>query len=314
MMTGKDYYQILGVAETASPNEIKRVYRELAKRYHPDANPGDYEAEQRFKDISEAYDVLKDPEKRRKYDQLKKVPLFSYRDDLFSFNPQHFRRQARGWAGGSDQFESQHGFSFGDVLKEIFGFEHEGHDRSAFEADRSNTKTPKTPQIDVELDFMDAVRGTTKMLRVSVNRPCAHCNGTGYRNEIVCAHCLGSGKPRDFRKVKVHIPAGIEDGQKLRLSGVPVGLNGHKRAADVIVNIRIAPHKFFSRKGLDIYSEVALDEKLLTRGTKLRVKTVYGKKVEVRVPAGTKKGTLIRLRSMGIVKSDARGDYFIKLI
>jgi len=310
-MQRKDYYHILGINENASQQEIKRVYRELAKKYHPDANPGNVEAEKNFKEISEAYDVLKDPEKRKKYDHLKKFGYTSRNEGWFSFDPHSYQRQGTSWPFEKTGFGTSAHFSFGDILKEIFGFDNL---EKNFSAANDKPRTIKTLKANVVISFHEAIAGTTKYLRISTNKQCGLCHSAGYKDGALCPNCNGKGKVRDFKKLKIKIPPGIEDGHKLRLSGIPLNTNKSDNVSDLLVKVGVKPHKFFSRRGNDIYCEVPLDQKLLKRGAKLRISTIMGKKINVQIPAGTTKGTLIRLPNLGIRKNGTQGDQYVKVI
>ena len=323
-MTGqmevKDFYNILGVSENASQEEIKRAYRELAKKYHPDANPGNKEAENKFKDISEAYEVLSNPEKRKKYDQLRK---FGRRGtgDWFSFDPSEFGRWERreGWPFEEFAFSSGSTFSIAELLKEIFGFDDiiRGYrapkTRSKSQSTREQQPTPKSVA-EITITFDEAVKGTERLLELQTSDPCMQCHGTGFLGRMACPACDGQGRVRHRRKIKVKLPPGIEDGHKLRLRGMGSGLGPGYQPSDLYVTVRVQPHKFFKRKGLDIHCEVPVGEEQLKRGLKIRVMTIHGKRVELKIPPGTKKGTVFRIPNMGISKNGAVGDQYVKVI
>lgn len=309
-MEFKDYYKILGLSSSASQDEIKRAYRELAKQNHPDANRGNVAAEARFKDISEAYSVLSNPEKRRKYDELRKYGGagggdWFHIDPFASTGREPWSFEGRGFtASGS-------GFSFSEILKEMFGFD---------DSVRDHTPTPRnTPRkqkysAEVHISFDEAIHGTEKLLELKLQSPCPRCRGAGMLGFERCNVCGGQGKSQQRRRIKIKIPPGIEDGHvlKLRNVGFRGGRNG--QAADVYVTTRISPHRFFQRRGLDIHCTIPVEEDKLRRGLRVRVQTIRGSKVDLRIPPHTKKGTVFRLPKFGLSKNGITGDQYVKII
>jgi molecular chaperone DnaJ len=352
-MAKKDYYKILGVSENASVDEIKRAYRDLAKKYHPDANPDNSEAEERFKEISEAYQVLSDPEKRKQYDQLRRfggfpggAPGADFRGfdlgDLFG------RARARPGTGAERVFTFDDLFGFGgfsDILAEIFG-------RSPGAAGHRAAQRGEDIHQEITVPFETAALGGKITIEVPRQEPCPHCSGTGAepgsrvqtcpachgtgltsfsqgafavsrpcpncggRGTLIsqpCRQCHGSGRATVRRKLAVKIPAGVEDGTKMRLRGQANPGPGGKNPGDLILTVRVAPHRFFKRKGRDIYCEVPLDITKAILGTKIRVRTIHGKKAEIKIPAGTQNGTTFRLKGMGIRTEGGVGDQYVKV-
>jgi molecular chaperone DnaJ len=311
-MAHKDFYNVLGLNDSASQNDIKKIYRELAKKYHPDTNPGNVESEKKFKEISEAYDILKDPEKRRKYDQLRKYGYTPRNDDWFTYpQQQHYEQKSHTWPFDHSGVASGNNFSFSEILKEIFGIENIERNFSKI---NKQPKVKKTPSANILIGFSEAATGTTKFLKISSKINCTHCVGSGSLYGVSCSNCNGSGKIKSFKKIKIKIPAGIEDGHKLRLSGLSLNSNNNGELSELIVQVNIKPHKFFSRLGNDIYCEVPLETDLLKNGAKIRVSTISGKKINVNIPSGTTKGALIRLPKLGICINGVTGDQILKII
>lgn len=310
-MQQKDYYHILGVSDSASPQEIKRAYRELAKKFHPETNSGNVEAERKFKEISEAYDILKSSEKRRKYDQLKKYGYVAGQNDWFASHHRSGYGQQAGWPFERSEFSSNGHFSFGDILKEIFGIDHA---QKASMHRNGQTTRPKIHTAEISINFNESLAGTEKYLQISTNKKCDFCKGAGYQSGRDCPVCQTSGKIRDFKKIKIKIPAGVEDGHKLKLSRIPIETSQNGMASDLIVSIRVKPHKFFSRQGNDIFCEVPLEDAQLQKGARIRVSTITGKKIDLYIKPGTEKGTTIRLARMGITANGVEGDQYIKVV
>ncbi|MDZ7266798.1 MAG: molecular chaperone DnaJ [candidate division KSB1 bacterium] len=351
MMNEKDFYRILGVSEDASVEEIKKSYRNLAKKYHPDRNKGDRHAEERFKEINEAYDVLSDPEKRKKYDQLRKFGAGQFAgqgvpwEELF----RQFGGAARGSGtrfSGSDFDFSGTGFDFGfgDWFSSFF-------DQGDFiRRSRGGPRTGADIQAEVTIPFETAVAGGQVQVTVPQETVCSHCNGSaaepGTRIEVCsycqgrgtvsqgrggfaisrpCPRCLGRGKiitkpcqvcggtgsRTTSRTIAVQIPAGIEDGATLRLAGQGnAGLAGGA-AGDLLLTVHVEEDRFFKRKGANVHVEIPLNMVQAILGTTLRIRTPQGRKVLLRIPAGTDSGRTFRLRGMGIKSARAAGDMFV---
>jgi len=352
-MPKRDYYDILGVSENASADEIKRVYRDLAKKYHPDANRGDKQAETKFKEISEAYNVLRDPEKRKKYDQMRRFGgLGSGSPGGFDFSGFDFSR----WRPGTSQQHRTGGFSFedlfgigglGDILGDFFDF----GDRARRQRSGGRQKG-ETLYSEITIPFDLAVKGGRQEIYVNLEETCDRCHGTGAEKgtsaktcpechgrgtisiaqgffavnrtcprclgrgtiiEKVCPVCHGTGQTKRTRKLAITIPKGISDGTRLRLKGQGVsGVKGGPKG-DIIVTVHIQPHRFFKRKGNDIYCEVPLDIIKAIQGAKIRVKTVYNKKVEIKIPPGTRDGRTFRLRGLGVESRKGKGDQYVTI-
>ncbi len=278
-MAGKDYYQILGVSKTASEDEIKKTYRNLAKKYHPDKNKGNKDAENKFKEISEAYAVLSDKEKRSQYDRLGSEafgpggqnPFAGFDFSQFMGGGGGARGRRGGARGGSRTVD------FTDLFGDLFGG---GGGGGGFQAEPQRGADVES---ETSIDFRDAILGTTLDLRFS-----------------------------DGRTVKVRIPEGVADGQKLRIKGKgetgPMG--GPPGDLHLIVHVR--PHPLFERRGDDIHIDLPITLGEAVRGADIDVPTIHGP-VRARIPAGTQSGQTFRLRGKGVKKKNATGDHYYKV-
>ena len=348
-MAEKDYYAILGVKRDASAADIKKAFRTLAKKYHPDRNKGDKKAEQRFKEINEAHNVLTDKEKRAQYDQFGTV-----RDQGFAGGD--FWEQFRGAPRGGRKEESFSwggaggGGGLGDIFSQFFRRE------SPFSGGASGRSGPmrgEDSEVTARVSFDHAVRGgrmtvtvpsafTCKTCNGSGAQPgtqaqtCPHCHGTGTtqdvqggfafsrpcprcygRGQIIttpCAACRGSGQVEQTRKFQLRIPKGVRDGQRIRLTGQgQPGRNGGP-AGDLFVRIQVTAHPGFQRKGNDIYSEATVNMVQAALGTHLSVKTAAGETVRLRIAPGTQSGSQLRLRGKGIASANGEnGDHYVTI-
>ncbi|MBV9364251.1 MAG: molecular chaperone DnaJ, partial [Solirubrobacterales bacterium] len=334
-MAGRpDYYKILGVGKNASDEEIKKAYRKLARQYHPDRNPGDKKAEERFKEIAQAHDVLSDPEKRKAYDRGQ-GPLGGFT------------------TGGFDP--SSFGGGFGDILSNLFGGAGAGTAGRTGGTARGRTSTGRAGrtaqgqgrdlETEVSLSFDQAVHGAQVPLSVptsqpcptchgtgakpgtspkvcpvcngrgiesqsqgifSISQPCSNCNGSGTVIEDPCTTCHGTGAQRSIRKLRVNIPAGVRDGSRIRLAGKgEAGLRGGE-PGDLYVITRVQESPVFKAVGDNLEVEVPLTIPEAVRGAIIEVPTLNGSK-RLRVPAGTKHGTIQRLRGEGPPRPGGKG-------
>ena len=326
----KDFYEVLGVKKDAPAAEIKKAYRKLARANHPDSNPGDTAKHDRFKQVAEAYDVIGDAEKRKKYDEMRS--LYASGGGVRGgfgggggFNLEDLLRERAGGGGG-----------FGDMFGDLFGG---GRRQQA----RRPVKGPDA-ETSATISFIDAMDGVTVSLRLTSDAACPDCQGTGGKpgtkphicpecegagfvvasvggafsmNETcprcggrqlvydeLCPTCQGSGRGRSARSIQARIPAGVKDGQKIRLRGKGgAGENGGP-AGDLYVNVRVSPHRVFGRKGdnLTIDVPVSFDEAAL--GAEVKIPTLGGAPVTLKLPAGTPNGRTFRVRGKGARKSD----------
>lgn len=327
MAAQRDYYQVLGVAETATTDEIKKAFRRLAKQYHPDRNPNNPQAADRFKEINEAHDVLSDAEKRKKYDQLRRY-------GAFAGGP---RQRGRTQQEGGDFDISDLG-GLGDIFSSIFG--RRGAAGGGRDAEPEETETQVTipfrvaalgGSVPITLAMPEVCptcggsggakgatintcpeckgRGTVSFGQggFAVNRPCPVCRGKGTVPSQRCPTCQGSGEVRVEKRINVEIPAGVEEGARLRLKN-----QGPKGRGDLIVEIRIAPDRFFRREGLDLIGVVPINLAQALLGSRIKVKTLDDKRVVLRIPSGTQHGQKFRIPGHGIEKNGRRGDMYVE--
>lgn len=326
--TKRDYYEVLGVGQGASSEEVKKAYRKLALKYHPDRNPGDKTAEERFKEASEAYQVLSDPDRRSQYDRFGHAAF----------------EQGAGF-GGFD-FSSA---GFEDVFSDIFGDFFGGGRRS-----RTRARRGEDLRYDLEIDFEEAVFGAEKNISVPRLVPCKKCNGTGskggapretcqacrgsgqvrYQQGLFsiaktcgqcqglgsilkdpCRSCGGSGTGRTTQTLNVRIPAGVDTGSRLKLRGEgEAGYNGGP-GGDLYVVLHVRDHPLFSRQGNDIICDVPIGFTQAALGSEIDVPTLNGK-VKMKIPAGTQSGSVFRLRGKGVpdVRGYGTGDALVRVV
>lgn len=342
MAAPRDYYQTLGVAETASTDEIKKAFRRLAKQHHPDRNPNNPQAADRFKEINEAHDVLSDAEKRKKYDQLRRYGAFAGAGGN-PFGQRGARRGGGAGTGGptaddSGDFDMSDLGGLGDLFSSIFGRRGAGGGRDAepeevetsvtipFRVAALGGSVPITlamPEVCPTCGGNGAAKGATVNTcpeckgrgtvsfgqgGFAVNRPCPVCRGKGTVPSQRCPTCQGSGEVRVEKRIAVDIPAGIEDGARLRLKN-----QGPKGRGDLIVVIHVAPDRFFRREGLDVIGVVPINIAQAMLGSRIKVKTLDGKSVVLRVPPGTQHGQRFRIPRVGIEKNGRHGDMFVEV-
>ena len=330
----RDYYEVLGVAKTASDDELKKAYRKLAKQYHPDVNPGNAEAEAKFKEVNEAYEVLSDKDKRAKYDQFGHAGV----DPSFG---------AGGFGGGFDMGD----IDLGDIFGSFFGGGFGGSRR----ADPNAPKRGASLRASITISFAEAMSGCEKELslprmetcddchgtgcapgttaevcpdcrgsgQVRIQRgggsfaftstaPCSKCRGTGKLIHQPCSSCRGAGQVRRQKRIKVRVPAGIYDGQTISMRGQgSAGPNGGP-AGDLLVNVAVLPDSRFERDGNDLYTQRQVSFTQAALGAELEIETIDGK-VKYDLPAGTQPGTVFRLRGKGApsVNGRGRGDQYV---
>jgi molecular chaperone DnaJ len=290
-MAKRDYYEVLGVAKGASEADIKKAYRRLARKLHPDVNPGDKNAQKKFQEIQEAYDVLKDAEKRRAYDR------FGHAAASPGFDPAAaaagFGGGAQGFGGGGAPFETFHFESgeFGDLFGDLFG--------RARGARASGPQKGQDASGTIEVPFRDAVLGGTASLSIRREKECPQCDGTGRAGRVVCPTCHGQGTVAESESVKIRIPEGTEDGARIRVPGKgSAGVRGGA-AGDLYVTVRVLPHPYFERQGDDIHGIVPITIKEAYAGAEIEVPTIHGV-VRAKIPPGTQGRQKFRLRGKGV--------------
>jgi len=339
MAEQRDLYEVLGLQKGASDDEIKKAYRKLAKKYHPDLNPGDKEAEQKMKEVNGAYEVLSDADKKARYDQY----------GFAGIDPNYAGSGAGGFGGFQD-------FDLGDIFGSMFG----GGFGGGFGGQQTRQNGPRKGEnlrVNLQLTFEEAVFGCEKSVSItrneackdcggsgakagttpetcpvcrgrgqvqstqrtpfgvfSTNAPCQNCHGTGKIIKEPCQTCKGEGKNRKTRTIQVKIPAGIDDGQTISLRGEGNGGSNGGPAGDLYVTVYVKEHKMFKRDGQDIILEMPISFAQAALGATLTVPTVDGK-VQYDLPEGTQTGTVFRLRGSGVpnINGRGRGDQYVKV-
>ncbi len=334
MPTKRDYYEILGVSRDADINEIKRAYRKLAMKYHPDRNKDDAEAAEKFREVTEAYEVLSDEEKRKRYDQYGHAGVDDQMQDF--------------WSRGG--FQESHAFRdfgdvFGDIFGDIFGFGGAGGGaRSGRGADL---------RYQLELSLEDAARGREVELEIpkqmtcdtchgsgarpgtspvpcrtcgghgqvqmqqgffAIRRTCPECHGQGVRIESPCVACGGAGRVRRSKKLKVRIPPGVYDGAQVRVAGEgEAGVQGGP-PGDLYIVVRLKKHPIFERDGADLYCDMPITFPQAALGAEVEAPTLEGR-VKIRIPAGTQGGKVFRVRGKGVpdIRENRTGDLYVRV-
>lgn len=301
-MAKKDYYAILGVKRGASDKEIRQAYRRLARKYHPDVNAGDKAAEEKFKEINAAYEVLSDPKKRRKYDLY--GDQWQYADQFEQARRQGGQRWT--WSGRGAPFG---GFDLGDLgfgdLGDLLG--------GLFTGTRTRSRRGEDVQHMAEVSLSEAYRGTSRVLNIQNEEPCSTCGGSGKLVGAVCHVCQGSGVIVRPRRLEVKIPPGVTDGSRVRVARE--GRPGHGGArGDLYLVISIRPHERFSRRGDDLHTQVEVPLLDAVLGGEVAVSTLKGKAM-LKIPPLTQNGRVFRLAGQGMphLGSDAKGDLYARV-
>ncbi|MBO0721288.1 MAG: J domain-containing protein, partial [Blastocatellia bacterium] len=308
-MKFRDYYEVLGIARTATEEEIKKAFRKLARKFHPDVNPGDKTAEEKFKEINEAYEVLSDREKRKRYDQL--GANWKSGSD-FTPPPGWAGEGATGQPGGfdfSELFGEGRGPSgFSDFFDAFFGARRGARGGAGFAMRGSDVEA------EISLSLEEAHRGVTRTVTFEAAERCPDCGGSGIKDNRTCPTCRGRGSVYRSKSLEVDIPAGVRDGSVIRLAGQGEAGEGNGQAGDLFLRIAIRKHDLFQRVGEDdIQIELPVAPWEAALGARLSVPTLDGQ-VEMTVPAGTQGGMRLRLRGQGINRRrGGRGDEYVKL-
>jgi molecular chaperone DnaJ len=351
MAPTKDFYSVLGVGSGASQDEIKKAYRKLAKKYHPDANASDPKAAERFKEISEANNVLGDVAKRKQYDEMRRLGAFD--GGFGGFGGGSSRGAGARGAGGGGQTINFQDFDIGGLggLGDLFSSMFGGGDTRETARQRGPEKG-QTVEATLDIPFRTAARGGKVPIELEMSEECPTCHGTGAapgaslricpecngrgvisfgqggfavnrtcpvclgRGQVPtepCPTCHGSGDVRVKRKVLINVPAGVDTASKIRLKGQ--GGKGPQGgpAGDLIITFNVLPDKFYRRDGLDVIATVPLNIAQATLGTKISVKTLDGKKVAIKIPSGTPSGKRFRVRGQGIQKGEKKGDLIVEV-
>jgi molecular chaperone DnaJ len=340
-MAKRDYYEVLGVGRSADEKDLKAAYRKLAKQLHPDANQGDAQTEAKFKELNEAYDVLKDPQKRAAYDR---------------FGHEAFENGMGGGRGGAG-FGPDFNSSMSDIFEDLFGdfMGGGGGGRGRRGGGRGNGATRGADlRYNMEINLTEAFTGKTAQVRVPSSVTCETCNGSGAkpgtspktcstcgghgavrsqsgfftvertcpscqgRGQVIsdpCSPCSGQGRVTKERTLSVNIPAGVEDGTRIRLASEgEAGMRGGP-SGDLYIFLSVKPHEFFQRDGADLFCKVPVSMTAAAMGGEIEVPTIDGKKARVSVPEGTQTGKQFRLKSKGmpVLRSSQMGDMYIQV-
>lgn len=309
-MEYKDYYKILGVSRTATPEEIKKTYRKLARQYHPDVNPGDKKAEAKFKEINEAYEVLSDPEKRKQYDMLGP----NWREQFGFGGPRPSSRTTGGTGrpGGMPyDFADPTGFS--DFFDALFG-RRSRPGASTTTGRRPGAGTTTATGVkgeDIEhpttISLADAYTGTTRAFNAQVSEPCAECGGLGLLGGRTCPACGGKAVTTRTRRLEVKVPAGVDTGSRVKLAGEgQPGVNGGP-PGDLYLVVTVTPDPRFERKGDDLYTDVAVPVTTAVLGGEAPVMLPGNKRLILTIPAETQGGKTFRLAGKGMPKLKEEG-------
>lgn len=343
MATKRDYYEVLGIQKNATKEEIKKAYRKLAIKFHPDRNPGDQEAENNFKEATEAYEVVVDDQKRQIYDQYGHAGL-----------------EGMGGPGGPGGFDPSafQGFEdiFGDfsgIFENLFGGGGGGGGRRR-SSGQSGANQGASLRFDLQISFKDAVYGTKAEIQYSRNEtcspckgsgaaggsgrkmcstcqgagqvrrssgffsvasPCPTCNGAGTIIENPCKECSGSGVQKKRQKILVTIPPGVEDGKRINIPRQGDAGQGGGSYGDLFVFLRVKPHTAFERSETDLYCAIPISMTQAALGSEITVTTLDEKKLKLKIPAGTQNNKLLRIRNEGVpFSSNKKGDLYIKII
>jgi molecular chaperone DnaJ len=351
MAQTKDYYAVLGVSATATQDDIKKQYRRLAKKFHPDANQNDPTASERFKEISEAYNVLGNADKRKQYDEMRRLGAFGGFGGVGGARSgaPGGSRQAPGGSGEFrfEQFDIGGLGGLGDLFSSMFG----GQGRAG---GRTGPRVPERGQnveMTLDLPFRTAALGGKVPVQLEVNeecptckgsgaapgaqirtcpecngrgnvsfgqggfavtRPCPLCLGRGTVPSERCHTCGGSGEVRSQRTVMINVPPGVETGTKVRLTGQGGKGSAGARPGDLIITFAVQPDRFYRRDGLDLIAPIPLNIAQATLGSRIQVRTLEGKKVAVKIPPGTASGKRFRIRGQGLDRNGTRGDLIIE--
>ncbi len=337
MATKRDYYEILGVQKGATKDEIKKGYRKLAVQYHPDKNPGDHTAEEKFKEATEAYEVLSDDQKRQIYDQYGHAGL-----------------EGMGGPGGPGGFDPSAFQGFEDIFGDFGGIFENLFGGGARRRGSGGPNQGSSLRYDLQISFHDAVYGTKAEVQYSRNESCSSCKGTGASGgagrkmcqtcqgagqvrrssgffsiaspcptchgegtiiENPCRECGGSGVQKKRQKILVTIPAGVEDGKRINIPRQGDAGSGGGPYGDLYVFIRVKPHPYFERSGSDLYCAVPISITQAALGADIVVTALDEKKLKLKIPGGTQHGKLLRIRDEGVpVANGRKGDLYIKVI
>lgn len=286
----RDLYEVLEIEPDADDAEVRRAYQKLARRHHPDVRPGDAEAKRLYEEASRAFEVLSDPDRRRRYDALRSAE----------------GQRAAAWFGRWSESEEVLAGGSGTWVRTSRSVEVRGELRGGA---RLTAGEAGLSRVEVELDFAEMVRGTTRSFPLQRETPCEDCGGTGRSGGSPCPRCVGRGAVIELERVRVRIPRGVENGARLRLEGKGAPL-APGRQGDLLIVLHVRPHDYFRRDGHDVHADLPLTLAEAILGADVDVPTIDGP-VRVKIPAGTQGGRRIRLRSRGIQPASGEpGDHY----
>jgi molecular chaperone DnaJ len=288
-MAAKDYYSILGVKQSATEQDIKKAFRKLARKYHPDINPNDTTAEAKFKQINEAYEVLSDKDKRKKYDKF--GDQWPYADQFAKaggqyrdVNPQDFSYQTSGFGGGG----------MDSIFEEIL----RGSGAGAYTR-RPQARRGQDLEYAVEITLEEAFSGSKRMLNLQGEKPCPTCQGSGQQQGRPCATCRGAGAVASMEKLEVKVPPGVKTGSRVRMAGKGNQGSGGGSRGNLYLKITVKPHKLFERKGDDLLVSIGVPLTVAVLGGEVKVPTLTGR-LALKIPAETANGKAFRLAKQGM--------------
>jgi len=302
-MAGKDYYLTLGLSRNASEKEIKQAYRRLARKHHPDLNPGDKSAEAKFKEINAAYEVLSNPEKRKKYDKFGEQ--WEYADQFAKSGGQGRARWDFDRGGTTFEYGDLSGFE--DIFSSLFGDSGRG---SRMRGPRRGQDIEST----IEVSLEEAYHGSKRVIQLQTEEPCTACGGTGRVGNRVCTICNGSGGKIIPRRLEVKIPAGVRDGSRIRIAGEGVPGRAGGKKGNLYLVAKVLPHKLFERKGDDLYTEVSVPLATAMLGGEVRLPTLNGN-LSLKIPPETQNGRVFRMAGKGMPQlgNSKYGNMFAKV-
>ncbi len=310
MAANNNFYEILGVNKSATDKEIKAAYRRLARKYHPDVNPGDNTAEAKFKEINAAYEVLADKDKRSKYDKY--GDKWQYADQLDQQAQQQGQSRRYYSGGGGSQTFNFGGDAGGmdDIFEELFGA---GRGRGF--SRRTRQQRGQDLESNVEITLEEAYNGTARQINLQQEQPCTACKGTGIIANLPCSVCRGAGMVSKISRLEVKVPAGVATGSRVRISGKgQAGINGGT-AGDLYLNITVRPHPLFERRADDLTTILPVPLTTAVLGGEVQVPTPKGTKLALKIPPETQNGRIFRLAGQGMphLGKATRGDLMAKV-
>ncbi len=305
-MASKDYYEILGLKKGATEKEIKQAYRRLARKHHPDVNPGDSTAEAKFKEVNQAYEVLSDPEKRQKYDKY--GDKWQYADQFEEAQRQQAQYRQYGTPGGET-------FHFGgdiggmdSIFDELFGGRRAGYSR------RAQPQRGQDLETEVEVTLEEAAAGTARTISLQAQEPCSTCKGTGEIQNVACSVCRGAGFVAGVKRLEVKIPAGVQTGSRVRVAGQGQPNFSGGQAGDLFLKVTVLPHAQLERHGDNLHVNIPVPLTTAILGGEVQVPGLKGR-LALRIPPETQNGKVFRLNGQGMphLGKATRGDLMAKV-